>query len=80
MAHLDFFGLENFRVFKEKTGFEFKPITILTGANSTGKSSLNKALILCKDIFKGSKLNFKNSEDRTQFGGFENAVTKSSEK
>ena len=42
------FGLENFRVFKDYTNFELKPFTILTGANNTGKSSLNKALLLMK--------------------------------
>lgn len=40
------FGVENFRVFKNMTEFEFKPITILTGPNNSGKSSLLKALLL----------------------------------
>jgi hypothetical protein len=44
MAHLKNLALENFRVFKEKREFEFAPITILTGTNSSGKSSLIRAL------------------------------------
>jgi AAA15 family ATPase/GTPase len=40
------FSLENFRVFREKTTFNFRPITILTGPNSSGKSSLSNALYL----------------------------------
>lgn len=40
------FSLENFRVFKDKTTFKLKPITILTGPNNSGKSSVNKALLL----------------------------------
>jgi predicted ATPase len=45
---LNGFGLENFRVFKNKQFFEFKPITIITGANSSGKSSVIKGLKLLK--------------------------------
>ncbi|MCF2521107.1 AAA family ATPase [Dyadobacter sp. CY351] len=48
-THLKGFGLQNFRVFKNYTWFDFAPITILTGPNSSGKSSLNKALLLMKD-------------------------------
>lgn len=48
-THLKGFGLENFRVFKDYTYFDFAPITILTGPNNSGKSSLNKALLLFKD-------------------------------
>ena len=39
-------GLENFRVFSEKMWFDFKPITILTGTNNSGKSSLVKGINL----------------------------------
>lgn len=49
MQHLKGFGLENFRVFKDYTWFDFAQITILTGPNNSGKSSLIKALLLMKD-------------------------------
>lgn len=49
MTHLKRFGLKNFRVFKEMTEFDFAPITLLTGTNSSGKSSLIKALLLLKE-------------------------------
>jgi len=42
------FGLQNFRVFKEHFEFELAPIMVLTGPNSSGKSSLSKALLLLK--------------------------------
>lgn len=42
-------SIENFRAFREKTEFNFAPITILTGANSSGKSSLTKAVLLLKE-------------------------------
>lgn len=56
MAHLTGIGIENFRVFKDYTEFDFAPITILTGANNSGKSSLLKALLLLKDSFTGGIL------------------------
>lgn len=40
MASLSGIGIENFRVFKEYTEFDFAPLTLLTGANNSGKSSL----------------------------------------
>jgi len=51
MAYISGIGLENFRVFENMTEFEFAPITILTGANNSGKSSVIKALLLLKDSF-----------------------------
>lgn len=41
------FNIKNFRVFDENgVSFEFNPITILTGSNSSGKSSAVKAIFL----------------------------------
>ena len=54
MSHLYKIGLENFRVFKEYAEIEFAPITILTGANNSGKSSVIKSLYLLKDNFSKS--------------------------
>lgn len=42
-------GVENFRVFKEYTEFEIRPITLLTGPNNSGKSSLTKLLLLLQN-------------------------------
>jgi predicted ATPase len=55
MAHLSFFGIDNFRVFKDLHRFEFKPMTILVGTNSSGKSSLSKGILLLKDAFEKVK-------------------------
>ena len=52
MANLNYFGIENFRSFNTLTQFELKPITIITGTNSSGKSSLIKAMLLFKNSFK----------------------------
>lgn len=43
------FGLKNFRVFKEHFDFDLAPITVLTGPNNSGKSSVTKALLLIKE-------------------------------
>lgn len=49
-------GVENFRVFKEFTEFEIRPLTLLLGPNNAGKSSFTKLLLLLKNDV--SKLNF----------------------
>lgn len=47
------YKLHNFRVFDKKGAeFEIAPITILTGCNSSGKSSLAKSMILLDEFFK----------------------------
>jgi predicted ATP-dependent endonuclease of OLD family len=48
--------LTNFRVFKEETEIPFSPLTIITGANSSGKSSVFKALMLLQDNLERNQL------------------------
>lgn len=51
------FSLKNFRSFGEDgADFELAPITVLTGCNSAGKSSLVKALMLLNKLPKGDEL------------------------
>lgn len=46
------YTLKNFRVFDEQGAtFEMAPITILTGCNSSGKSTITKSLMLLNEIF-----------------------------
>ncbi len=52
MNHLNFIGIENFKVFKDLNRFELKPITILVGTNSSGKSSLTKGILTIKSSFE----------------------------
>ena len=45
------FSLKNFRSFGEDgADFELAPITVLTGCNSAGKSSMTKALLLLNKL------------------------------
>lgn len=49
MSHLKHFAVVNFKVFKELTQFELAPITIITGKNNSGKSSLIKSMLLLRN-------------------------------
>ncbi len=52
------FTAKNFRIFDETgTSFIFKPITLLTGQNGSGKSSLTKAIMLMHDFFTSTNQN-----------------------
>lgn len=73
-------GIENFRVFKNMTEFDFAPITLLTGANNSGKSSVIKALLLLKNSLKSNleKLDFKGNDHK--LGSFDIAKNKDAQK
>ncbi len=80
-THLKGFGLENFRVFKDYTWFDFAPITILTGPNSSGKSSLNKALyLIAASLSKNKLLDFDLTESVLQLGSFDRILNNKSSK
>ncbi|RQP13472.1 MAG: DUF3696 domain-containing protein [Chryseobacterium sp.] len=63
-------GLKNFRIFKEITDFEIRPITVLTGPNNAGKSALAKLFMLLQNGVE--QLNFK--EGNHNITSFEKAV------
>lgn len=80
MAHIKNIELENFRVFKNKVKIDLHPITILTGTNNSGKSSILKALLLLLDNAKQTyfkELDF--SGDKHNLGAFTFAKNNSSE-
>lgn len=52
MPNLEGLGLQNFRTFNKKQHFEFAPITLITGTNNAGKSSLFKAIQFLVHNFK----------------------------
>lgn len=57
-THLKGIGVENFRVFNDAQFFNFAPITILTGTNSSGKSSLINLLTLLKESYSNFNTNY----------------------
>jgi predicted ATPase len=52
MPNLEGLGLQNFRTFEKKEYLEFAPITLITGTNNAGKSSIFKAIQLLVHNFK----------------------------
>ena len=70
-AHIPGIGVENFRIFEKEHYFNFAPITLLTGANSSGKSSLIKALKFMKDTYKHKDLSEIGIESQYKVGDLE---------
>lgn len=50
-------NLENFKSFKTLTDLELKPITIICGTNSCGKSSILQSILTMKQTFRSQKDN-----------------------
>lgn len=84
------FSVKNFRVFGDKgVSLNLKPVTILTGENSSGKSSIVKAMLLLRDYFlavmseptknpAAIQLDF--NSPQLKMSGFDSARNKFSEK
>lgn len=81
------FSLKNFRSFgKEGATFQIAPITILTGCNSAGKSSMVKAKILLEEMLKkldgkftklaDAELDFANTNAKFGLGKFSKVINK----
>jgi len=62
--------LENFKGIQKRTRIEFKPITLLFGANSSGKSIIMQALLYAREILEHHNLD----PIQKQIGGFRNLV------
>ena len=78
------FGIKNFKAFnKEGVEIDLAPITLLTGCNSAGKSSITKAISLVgsyvDDVIKkgykatSARLNFKKGQN-VSLGNFDNVL------
>lgn len=78
-------SIEGYKCFKNETTFELNNITLFTGANSAGKSSVIQSLLLLKKISKGriSELNpwidldLNDSNYALDLGKYEDIKTKS---
>ena len=69
------FSLKNFRSFGEEgADFELAPITVLTGCNSAGKSSLVKSQLLLEQALKDEKANLHVSDKELKLGNFSKII------
>ncbi|OYU56710.1 MAG: hypothetical protein CFE25_05650 [Chitinophagaceae bacterium BSSC1] len=72
-------SINNFRVFGKESKFQLSPITILTGANSSGKSSLTKAIKLLKKSFEKNGLRkIELMEVDLKLGGYNSIINSNS--
>jgi predicted ATPase len=76
MSHLKKITFDNFRVFENKTSLDIHPLTFLTGPNSSGKSSVLKALLLLKSNYNSDLQVLDFSGPKHNLGTFENTVNK----
>lgn len=76
MSHLNRLSFKNFRVFESKTIFDLAPITFLTGPNSSGKSSVLKALLLLKSNYNSDLQVLDFSGPKHNLGTFENTLNR----
>ncbi|NLX65387.1 MAG: ATP-binding protein, partial [Bacteroidales bacterium] len=82
MPTINGIGFENFRVFQNRSDFELAPITVLTGGNSSGKSTIIKALKLLQNYWSNpdgqSSLYFEGGNH--QLGNFNLSLSNKTEK
>jgi predicted ATPase len=63
--------IENFRVFNEEVHLRLRPITVLIGRNSAGKSSIMKFLLMLQQSLSMNEVGFLAPEgDRVHLGAF----------
>jgi predicted ATPase len=69
-------NLENFKGFKELKNIKLKPITILSGTNSCGKSSILQSILLLKQTIESKSLsqNLLLNGRFVHLGNFENII------
>ncbi len=68
-------SLKNFKAFQKLENFEMKPITILCGVNSCGKSSIIQSILLLKQTIESQKKNILLLNSKyVKLGTFENII------
>ena len=77
-------GFENMKVFKKAQYFDFKNITLLTGTNNSGKSSIINAMQMLQDNLKATnidellKTEFKLISNQNKYGSISNFINNES--
>src|SRR6185369_16471178 len=71
--------IENFKGIREPVRVEFKPITLLFGPNSAGKSTIVQALHYAREILERNNVDADQvvgADEAFDLGGFKNVVHK----
>jgi len=70
---IDSIEIANFRAFSQKVWVRLRPITVLIGKNSAGKSTLIKFLLMLRQSLESAEASFLITEGRhVDLGGFKN--------
>ena len=71
------FGLSNFKSFHYLEDIELRPLTVLVGANSAGKSSLLQSLLLLKQTLEADRFSgvLKFDGEWTHLGSYANVIS-----
>lgn len=74
---ISYLALENFKLFREKTEFNFSNLNLLTGINGRGKSTLLQAILILQQSIKGSNGNhLLLNGDNVELGEYEDIKNK----
>jgi len=76
MSFIEKIFFKNFRVFDDDFEMTLKPITFLTGPNSSGKSSVLKSILLLKSNTASSLQVLDFTGDKHNLGTFDNTINK----
>lgn len=79
MSQIKTISFENYRIFEKQTNFDLAPLTFLIGPNSSGKSSIFKALLLLKSNVTSDLQILDFSNTKHNLGSFDNTINKDSD-
>ena len=74
---IKYISLENFKGFSDEVRIELRPVTLLFGANSVGKSTVLQAFQLVREVLESGNANIDRTiqgGDTVDLGGFKNFV------
>lgn len=76
MSQIKTIYFDNYRIFEKQNNFDLTPINFLIGPNSSGKSSIFKALLLLKSNITNDLQILDFSNTKHNLGSFENTINK----
>ena len=79
MSQIKTISFENYRIFENQTNFDLTSLNFLIGPNSSGKSSIFKALLLLKSNVTSDLQILDFSNTKHNLGSFDNTINKNCE-